>query len=93
LKRLLVGSTSHETANLLAPQKELHEIFERFREIMDLKLPELSTGEIKVGLREKAQKRSPYMIKEGHIYFLGGFYKNGFSLALKKASDFSRQYL
>ncbi len=91
--KLLIGSTSLETINLLPPLMALSEIYHRLENLCDLKLPPLSSGEVKVGLREKAQKREPYMIDAGKKYFLGGLYKNGFTLALKIARNFSHQHL
>jgi hypothetical protein len=34
------------------------------------------------GMREKAAKRAPYLSLEGKTAWLGGLYKNGFSLSL-----------
>lgn len=93
LSRLLIGSTSLDTHHLLAPQKELEKIYQRLSTLCDLNFPEIHEAEIKVGLREKAQKREPYIVAQGQMYFLGGLYKNGFSLALKVARNFSHQYL
>lgn len=93
LKRLLLGSTSDESNLLLPPLDELKLIYERVKKDLILPLPEMDSGIVKVGLREKAQKREPYVIQEGHCYFLGGLYKNGFSLALKMARSFSHQHL
>ena len=93
LKRLLIGSTTLETHLVLPPKKDLLKIYERLKASVDLPLPDVSKGEIKVGLREKASKRTPYLQAEGSVIFVGGFYKNGYSLGLKMARDLSRQYL
>ncbi len=93
LKRLLIGSTTSATHHLLPPLSELTLIYQRLSELVDLTLPDLSQAEIKVGLREKAQKREPYTIREGDVYLMGGMYKNGYSLALKMSKNFSHQYL
>jgi hypothetical protein len=93
LSRLLIGSTSQETAHVLAPINQLKAIYERIDEFCDLDLPLMEAGIIKVGIREKARKREPYLIQEGHQFFIGGLYKNGFSLALKIARNFSHQHL
>ena len=92
-KKLLIGSTSVETNHLLPPLKALTDIYLRLESLCDLNLPPMATASIKVGLREKAQKREPYMVDAGKKYFLGGLYKNGFSLALKIARNFSHQHL
>ena len=60
---------------------------------MTFKLPEYQEGSIKVGLREKAKKREPYIHAEGNLIYLGGLYKNGFTLSLKLTKDLSRQHL
>ncbi len=92
-KRLLVGSSTLETHHLLPPSNELHEIFKRLERLCDLNLPPSAKAVIKTGLREKAQKREPYIESSGNHYFLGGLYKNGFTLALKIAKNFSHQHL
>jgi glycine/D-amino acid oxidase-like deaminating enzyme len=93
LKRLLVGSTSMDTNHLLAPEKDLQKIYHRLSEGVSLKLPALNEAELKIGLREKARKREPYTTQNGHLYFMGGLYKNGFTLALRMARTFSHQHL
>lgn len=91
LKRLLVGSTTLEAQHTLSPSADLDSIYLRLQSALTLTLPQ--DGEIRVGLREKAQKREPYIVQEGHIVFSGGLYKNGFSLSLKTAETISRQIL
>ncbi len=92
-KTLLLGSTTHEYNHYLAPVKELEEIYSFMNEHVDLKLPDFSEGFIKVGLREKAPKRLPYILKEGSKYAMGGFYKNGFSLSLEFSRRLCRELL
>lgn len=92
-KKLLIGSTSQEAHHVLPPYVELQAIYDRLHEAVNFKLPDFSLGVIKVGLREKAKKREPYIIQEGHIIFFGGLYKNGFTLSLKMSRNLSRQYL
>lgn len=92
-KKLLIGSTSVETNHLMPSKKALAEIYHRLEALCDLELPPMARASIKVGLREKAQKREPYMVDAGKKYFLGGLYKNGFTLALKIARNFSHQHL
>lgn len=91
LKRVLVGSTSMEGHHTLPDEKELIEIYSRLKQAVNLKLP--SNGIIKTGLREKAQKREPYLFSEGNKIFAGGLYKNGFSLSLEIARSLSHQHL
>lgn len=91
IKRLLIGSTTLETIHLLHPEKELNAIYDRIKAAVDLNLPERNLGEVKIGLREKAKKREPYIVKKGHIYFAGGLYKNGFTLSLKMTRSLSHQ--
>lgn len=92
-KRLLVGSTTVEAYHLLPDLRELKDIHLRLSESVDLEIPPFSSGTIKTGLREKAKKREPYLIKEGNVMFLGGLYKNGFILSLKMSRNLSHQYL
>lgn len=93
LKRLLIGSTSTETNHLLHPSNELEEVYERLAKAVDFKLPQMGLGVVKVGLREKASKREPYIVQEGRKIFAGGLYKNGFTLSLKMTRSLSHQLL
>jgi glycine/D-amino acid oxidase-like deaminating enzyme len=93
LKRLLIGSTSLEVPHILPPMNELRDVYERLSGAVSLKLPQMGMGEVKVGLREKARKREPYIVQNGNLFFMGGLYKNGFSLSLKISRTFSYQYL
>jgi len=93
LSMILLGSTSKEAFHFLASQDELKKILTKARrEVSDL--PPYESWKIRVGLREKAKKRMPYCIRdqEGRI-FLGGYYKNGFSVALKMAKNLTHQFL
>jgi hypothetical protein len=92
-RRLLIGATTLETALELAPKRKLKEIFTRVQTAIELPLPPFETGIVRVGLREKAQKREPYIVGDGGLFFLGGFYKNGYSLSLKMAKTLSHQCL
>jgi glycine/D-amino acid oxidase-like deaminating enzyme len=84
-KTLLIGSTTRETALELPPEKELSEIYQNLSERVKVKLPPLEKGLMKVGLREKASKREPYLLQHGRYAMLGGLYKNGYSLSLLMA--------
>jgi glycine/D-amino acid oxidase-like deaminating enzyme len=86
-KRLLVGSTTHQVEHALAPATELKEIYHNLQSRLTFKLPEFSQGQIKVGMREKAAKREPYLKEERGIFYLGGMYKNGYSLSLLMAQE------
>lgn len=92
-KRLLIGSTTLETNHVLHPEKELEEVYERLSQKVNLPIPQMGMGKVKVGLREKAQKREPYLIQQGHKFFAGGLYKNGFTLSLKMTRSLSHQLL
>lgn len=91
LKRLYIGSTSFECSHELPPERELLEIYQRLMLQTSLTLPHPQAGRIKVGLREKAQKREPYVVTKNRITFVGGLYKNAFTLAPKMASELSHQ--
>lgn len=90
---LLIGSTTSDHMHLLPPEMELKMIFERLKNALNLNLPDYAQSILKVGLREKAKKREPYIIKEGNVLFFGGLYKNGFTLSLKMSKNLSHQYL
>lgn len=92
-KRLYIGSTTNDVIHHLAPLPDLQEIYIRLNSRVDFELPKFHEGELKVGLREKAQKREPYLLNQGNLIFFGGLYKNAFTLTMKMAKDLSRQYL
>lgn len=85
--KILIGSSTDEFSHDLPPTQELRRIYELLANIIDLKFPEFHLGEIKVGHREKAQKREPYLFTEDNVSFMGGFYKNGFSLSLRQSKS------
>ena len=93
LKRLFIGSTTSDSVHYLAPLDELRVIYEKLSTHFELKLPPVEKGVVRVGLREKAQKREPYLVQRDNLHFIGGFYKNAFTLALKMSRDLSRQFL
>lgn len=92
-KKLLIGSTSLNVVHNLSPVSQLKEIYFRLMKLVDLDLPAMDLADIRVGLREKAQKREPYVVNIGNVMLMGGLYKNGYSLSLKMAKDLSRQFL
>jgi len=92
-KILLLGSTSIEAGHELAPMNDLKNIYERLCQKTQMTLPPISEADIFVGLREKAPKRLPYLMSDEKIHFLGGYYKNGFTLALKMAKSLSHRLL
>jgi hypothetical protein len=67
---------------LIGVEKELQEIYQRLEEKVELSLPPFSHGKMIVGLREKAAKRRPYLESNEYGWWLGGFYKNGYSLGI-----------
>lgn len=90
-KKLLIGSTTDERIHFLPNETKLSEIYRRLASRLTFSLPPLSTGVVRVGLREKAPKRKPYILGEGKFWSIGGFYKNGWSLGLYKARELSQQ--
>lgn len=84
-QKVLIGSSTDELTHELAPTLELRRIYDLLANTLDLKLPDFEEGKVKVGHREKAQKREPYLFTEGNISFMGGLYKNGFSLSLRQS--------
>lgn len=84
---LLLGSTTQEVSHELAPLVELKEIHNRLSSSLELELPTVAEGKIKVGLREKAQKREPFVLNVGNMWAIGGLYKNGFTLSLSLAEE------
>lgn len=84
-KKLLIGSTTSDSTHEIPPMHQLEDIYLRLKDRLELTLPEMSQGRVMVGLREKASKRAPYLFNEGKKFYLGGFYKNGFSLGLLMA--------
>ena len=84
-KKLLIGSTTQESSWELPPERLLSEIHARLRTRMKNILPEFAQGKMLVGLREKAQKREPYLLKRDAYKIMGGLYKNGYTLGLSLA--------
>jgi glycine/D-amino acid oxidase-like deaminating enzyme len=95
-KILLIGSTSSETVHEWPQNQELTHIYQRLEARFDRALPPISSAIIKTGLREKAPKRTPYVVTEGNRTRIGGFYKNGYSLGLhlgkRLASELAQLY-
>ncbi|MBA2403626.1 MAG: FAD-dependent oxidoreductase [Bdellovibrionales bacterium] len=79
-KKLLLGSTTMPGQLEIAPVSSLQEIYQRLQSHLQTTLPDFATAEIKIGIREKAPKRSPYMLNQGKRWWIGGYYKNGYSL-------------
>lgn len=84
-QKLLVGSTSKDVTHCQAFEKELRAIYQRLKERVKVDLPPIEYGQIITGMREKASKRAPYVLREGNIIWFGGLYKNGYSLSLHLA--------
>ena len=87
---LLIGSTTQEVFHELSPELSLRSIYDRLVDWVDLPLPKFQQGAIRVGLREKAGKRMPYSRQSDNLFSFGGFYKNGFGLALSEARKLIR---
>ncbi len=91
-QELLIGATSEQSEiygtdelNSLVP------IYEFFSKVVDRKLPPLPSATLITGMREKSSKREPYLGREGNISYIGGLYKNGFTLSLKMAKSLVSQ--
>lgn len=85
-KKLLVGSTTVSTHGEVPAVNELREIHQGLQSRLQFKLPAFELGEIKTGIREKASKRAPYLKQQNHCWWIGGYYKNGYSLGLEWAN-------
>jgi glycine/D-amino acid oxidase-like deaminating enzyme len=85
--KLLVGSTTFDFSHELASYKELSAIYKRLRDKISFPFPPIESGRIITGLREKASKRRPYLFQDGNKFWLGGLYKNGYSLSLHLAYE------
>lgn len=92
-KKLLIGSTTLEVPHEIHPKEALEEVYRYFQEKLEEDLPDFSEGMIRIGLREKAQKRSPYFFSVGKLAYMGGFYKNGYTLGMTISSSLSRHFL
>lgn len=88
-RRLLIGSSSEDQGHFLPPRRELRAIHRRLSEAVALELPTFEEGIIRTGLREKASGRAPYAFHKGRLHFIGGLYKNGYSLALHLTKKFT----
>jgi glycine/D-amino acid oxidase-like deaminating enzyme len=86
-RKLLMGSTTSDDIHQLAPIPKLKVIHRNLKARVALDLPEYEEATVRVGLREKAPKRMPYLKREGAKTFFGGFYKNGYSLPLLMAKQ------
>lgn len=93
LERLLVGSTTSDVCHLIPSSNELSKIYQELQKAISFPLPDIASGLIKVGLREKAKKREPYLFQEKSCVFIGGLYKNGYSLSIGMTKTLSHQYL
>lgn len=91
--KLLMGSTTNEWTHSLPDVTKLQSIYNFFQERVRRPLPDLKQGKILVGHREKASKREPYLIQEENIFFIGGMYKNGYTLSLEMTRSLHRLLL
>ncbi len=90
-KELLIGSSSQDVGHCLAPENELREIYSTLTKNVQFNWPHYHQGQILVGHREKAKKREPYIINKDPLYFIGGLYKNGFTLSYKITETLTHQ--
>ncbi len=81
-KTLLIGSSTANASHELPPAQELASLYKRLSDRLSIDLPAIETAKIITGIREKAAKRTPYVIVEGNTAWIGGLYKNGFGLGL-----------
>ncbi len=91
LRRLFVGSTTEELGHLFPPLGDLRSMHQRLVSRVVLPLPSFEEGLIRVGLREKAKRRAPYLVERGGLVFMGGLYKNAFTVSLKISRALARQ--
>lgn len=93
-KKLLLGSTSQDNGLMLVSHSELNNIHERLQRQLAFELPSLDSSPLIItGLREKAAKRAPYLAEKGHCLWMGGLYKNGFSLSLHLSQQLIERFL
>lgn len=90
-QRLLIGSTTDSTHHYLGVEAELALIYDRLCQRLETPLPPLSEAQVRIGLREKGAKRMPYVKRTDAGWWIGGFYKNGYSLGLQLAQELIRQ--
>lgn len=92
-QKLLLGSSSRADAHELPVIQDLVGIHDRLSKLLDVTLPPIESARILTGIREKSSKRSPYSSVEGRTAWIGGFYKNGYSLGLHMSLDLTDQFL
>lgn len=90
-QKILIGSTTESTHVLVGVEQPLHDIYYRLEERLEIGLPPLEEGMIKVGLREKSTKRRPYLEKNENGWWLGGYYKSGYSLGIHLGQELARK--
>ena len=86
-KKLLMGSTTKDTPHVLESIQELEAIHHELQTKISFQLPPLNSAKVITGSREKASKRKPYLVCEDNKFWIGGLYKNGYSLSLHMALD------
>jgi len=92
-KKLLLGSSSRADAHELPVMQDLFGLYSRLSNLLDATLPPMESARILTGIREKSSKRAPYSSVEGKSAWIGGFYKNGYSLGLHMSLDLTDQFL
>lgn len=86
-QKLILGSTTDNSFLQLPMIKDLKVIYDFIKNEVELDLPSFESGKMIVGLREKASKRTPYLVEEEGLFFFGGLYKNGYSLPIHMCKD------
>lgn len=96
-KQLIVGATSNHWGAQYMPDyigvKQQYEVINKYFD-----LPDFDTFKVKVGLRLKGRKRTPYIGvgDSKNSFVVNGLYKNGYTVAYlgaKKAVEYFKEYL
>ncbi len=92
-QRLLIGSTTTDDFHYLPRITDLKHIHSELTRLTTINLPAFESADVKTGLREKAQKREPYVVMKGKVSFIGGMYKSAFGLSLAISRNLTHQLL
>lgn len=85
--KMLLGSTTEQGA-FNQPTNEIKEIYQFVKSHFKHELPEFNKWKIKMGIRTKGRKRTPYWGEiSPQISVVSGLYKNGYTYAFKAAKD------
>ena len=79
-KTLLLSGTAVKDGTMV-PRSEILNIYEEMRDQFHNIVPK-TMGRVKIGAREKARKRLPYLREVNKGFFsIGGYYKNGYTFS------------